>query len=81
MGIRIKLFAVLKEIAGRSETILEAPKEISCEEVLFQLRNEIPNLASILESCLVAVNGRYADKNVYVSAEDEVAILPPVSGG
>ena len=81
MQIKVKLFAALKEMAGWSETILDLPGQVSCSEVLLRLQNEIPDLVSILDSCFVAVNGRCADKNVYVSAEDEVAILPPVSGG
>ena len=81
MRIKIKLFAILKEITGRNETVLEVPDEVSCAQILFHLRDEIPDLFSILDSCFVAVNGRYADKNMYVSAEDKVAILPPVSGG
>ena len=81
MKIKIKLFAALKEIAARNEAILEVPNEISCQEILLYLQDEIPALSPILESSLVAVNGAYADKNEYVSEEDEVAILPPVSGG
>ena len=81
MQIKIKLFAALKEIAARNEAILEVPSEISCQEILLHLQNEIPALSPILESSLVAVNGAYVDKNEHVSEEDEVAILPPVSGG
>ncbi len=72
---------MLREMAGCEETVLEVPDEISCEEVLFRLQTEIPALGSVLEPCLVAINGRYVDKTVDVSEEDEVAILPPVSGG
>ncbi len=81
MRIKVKLFAIAKEIAGGDETVLEVPNEISCEEVLLRLRTKIPALFSVLELCLVVINGRYVDKTTDVSEGDEVAILPPVSGG
>ena len=82
MRVTVKLFALLREMADRSEMVLEVPDEISCGEVLLRLRDEIPNLLPILERCFVAVNGRYVDdKSMHLSTRDEVAILPPVSGG
>ena len=81
MKVKVKLFAMLREMAGREETILEVPDEISCEEVLLHLQTELPVLGSVLKPCLIAINGRYVDKVVDVSEGDEVAILPPVSGG
>ena len=81
MKVKVKLFAILREIAGCGETMFEVPEEVSCEEVLFHLQTEIPALSSVLEPCLVAINGRYVDKAIKVSEGDEVAILPPVSGG
>lgn len=80
MRIKIKFFAVLKEIAGK-ETAIDVPQEISCSDVLLHLQKEIPKISSILDSCLVAVNGKYTDKNISVCEKDEIAILPPVSGG
>lgn len=81
MKIKIKLFAILREMAGREETTLEVPDEISCEEVLLRLQTEIPVLGSVFKLCLVTINGRYVDKTMDVAEGDEVAILPPVSGG
>ena len=81
MTMTIKLFAVLKEIAGQGEIHLEVPSVISCGEVVSRLHEEIPSLVPFLEHCLVAVNGKYADDGASVSVEDEVAFLPPVSGG
>ncbi len=81
MRIKVRLFAISKEIAGRNEIIFEVPNQISCQKVLSRLQAEIPALFSILESCFVAINGSYVDKTMGVSEGDEVAILPPVSGG
>ena len=81
MKVKVKLFAMLREMAGREETTLEVPDEISCEEVLLRLQTEIPILGSVFKLCLVTINGRYVDKTMDVAEGDEVAILPPVSGG
>lgn len=81
MEIKVKLFAVLKETAGWDESVLHLPHEISCSEVLTCLKNKFPSIALILESCFVAINGNYVDQDTIVFMGDEVAILPPVSGG
>ena len=81
MQIKVKLFAILREIAACDEVTLDLPQETSCEEALLHLEGTIPGLFSILRRCLVAVNGRYAQPDTRILADDEVAILPPVSGG
>ncbi len=81
MKIKVKFFAALKELLNCDQTVLEVPEGSSCETVLARLQSDIPNLFSFLETSLIAVNGEYADKTAYVSPGDEVAILPPVSGG
>ena len=81
MKIQVKLFALLREIVERSEVALEVPPGISCGEVFFYLREQFPALWPLLEHCLVAVNGNRANRGFNLSAGDEVAILPPVSGG
>lgn len=76
--IKIKLFAFLKEMAGSEEISLEAT---SCEEALGRLKNQFPELLSALPSCLIAVNETYAAPSTVLREGDELAILPPVSGG
>ena len=79
--IRVKLFAKLREEVGSGEFHLELPQGTGCGEVVRHLRNHFPHLEPLLESSLVAVNGVYTDSDVDVSNGDEVAVLPPVSGG
>lgn len=79
--IRVKLFAMLREIVKRDELLLEFSSGASPAEIISYLvrRWDIP--MPILESCLVAVNGEYAARDACLSPGDELAILPPVSGG
>ena len=81
MLIRVKVFAILKEMLGAGEILLDFAEGASCKEVLSQLEKQDGEIASVLDHSLIAVNGQYADLETCLQAEDEVAILPPVSGG
>ena len=81
MKIEVQLFAVLRERIGKSEISLEVPERASCSDVFSLLEDEQEGLKPLLERCALAVNGEYVDRGVSLSAGDEVAILPPVSGG
>jgi len=79
--IKIKFFAILREITECGETTLDLSQSLSCEQALFSLQNRFPRLDPILSSCLLAVNGSYANSTTLLSDGDELALLPPVSGG
>ena len=79
--IKIKFFAVLREEMKREEMLFEMPPGAVCGEILFSLKSRFPALAPILSRCLVAVNGSYAGLDAQISEGDELALLPPVSGG
>ncbi len=81
MPIKVKVFAILKDIVGREEIHLDFEEEVSCREVLRHLETQFEGIAPILWHSLVAVNGQYADGDTVLTANDEVAILPPVCGG
>ena len=72
---------MLKEVAKTEEVTLQLSDESSCVELLSRLQTEIPELSSLLDSCVVAINGNYVGKHMGVPAGAEIAILPPVSGG
>lgn len=79
--IKIRFFALLREVAKCEETTLNLPEGSSCEQALFLLQNRFPSLYPILSSCLLAVNSSYASPTTFLSDGDELALLPPVSGG
>ena len=81
MQIKVRLFAFLKETIGQEEMNLRLSETASCADVLFILSRSFPKTAQVLQNSWVAVNGRYAFPDQKLFAEDEVAILPPVSGG
>jgi molybdopterin converting factor subunit 1 len=79
MPVTVRLFARLREIAGADE--LARPPADTVAEVWEALVAEWPALAPYAGSLSCAVNAQYARMTTAVSDGDEVAFLPPVSGG
>ena len=76
---RIRAFGVAKEILGGKETVVEMEGQ-TVASLRKQLLEKYPELGG-LRSLLVAVNNTYADDVQLLSETDEIAIIPPVSGG
>jgi len=87
MRIEVKLFARARELAGREKVPVElGPNEINggyttIAHLRDALIREIPGLASLAPSLLIAVGNHYANDSVSISEHDDVACFPPVSGG
>lgn len=81
IAIHARLFARLREQAGTdSETVHVAPGS-TVEQVYAALRHEHPSLESNLDAVRPAINQEFADWDAVVGEGDEVAFIPPVSGG
>jgi molybdopterin synthase sulfur carrier subunit len=78
--IRILAFGIAKEILGGSSVQLEWPQEGSVAELKSILEKKYPALLKI-GTYMLAVNTDYAQDDALVAVADEVAIIPPVSGG
>jgi MoaE-MoaD fusion protein len=81
MRVRILFFGILKDLAGKSSDSLEMPDGSSVREVLSHYSSQTPRLQPSLASIAVAVNQEYAGPETALKSGDEVALLPPVSGG
>ena len=81
MRIRVLYFGILRELAGTSASDLELRDASSVKDVLDLCQKQIPKLKDMLPSIACAVNQQYAKPEVQVSEGEEVALLPPVSGG
>jgi molybdopterin synthase catalytic subunit len=82
MTIRVRLFAVLRQRAGRDSVEVELEEGATVEDALAVLARE-PGLTDVLARVPVrmAVNRDYADPATELSQDDELALVPPVSGG
>src|SRR5579862_2397793 len=81
MRVRVLLFGVLKDIFERSEESLDLGAGATVADVLNHYRELAPELAKFFPSLALALNQRYASPAETLSAGDEIALLPPVSGG
>jgi MoaD family protein len=79
MTVKVRLFAALRELAGASEVEVEARTAGDVVEALSERFGE--RFAQIAAVGSVVVNGERASRTTAVAAGDEVALLPPVSGG
>ncbi len=79
-GIKVLLFGAAADRAGTRETQLQAGK-VTLDELWPLLVEQHPALSPMRDTLAFAVNGEYARGDATVSPGDEVAVLPPVSGG
>ena len=81
MHVTIRLFARLRDVVGAGELDREIPPGATVRTVWDALVREYPQIAPYADSMSCAVNIDYARMTTAVSDGDEVAFLPPVSGG
>jgi molybdopterin converting factor subunit 1 len=81
MRVTVRLFARLREIAGAAELTRELSPGATIAAVWRQLAGEFPELAQYERAVSSAVNADYARMDHVLRDGDEVAFLPPVSGG
>ena len=81
MRVTVRLFARLRDLAGTGELVREVQDPATVRTVWTSLTAEIPSLVQYEKTMSVAVNAEYARMAAAVHDGDEVAFLPPVSGG
>ena len=81
MRVTVRLFARLREITGSSELPREVDPGATLATLWRDLAKEFPDLAQYERSMSSAVNADYARMNRELHDGDDVAFLPPVSGG
>lgn len=81
MHVTVRLFARLRDLAGQGELVRAIPAEATVAGVWQDLVRDFPAFAPYRPSLSCAVNAEYAPFRTPVTDGDEVAFLPPVSGG
>jgi molybdopterin converting factor subunit 1 len=79
MRVRVLYFGVLKDVMGHSSAVMEVAEGASVATLLAVHRGS--TAGSVWDSIAVAVNQEYAQSTDVLKDGDEVALLPPVSGG
>jgi len=81
MFVTIRLFARLREIVGAADLRRELPEGATAGSAWDALAGEFPDLAAHRRTISCAINEEYARLTTTLADGDEVAFLPPVSGG
>lgn len=81
MNVRVRLFAVAKQTAGRECVDLQLPPGATVAEVRSRLGVQIPQLSNLLDRMTFAVDAQYAHDDAVIPPGADVACIPPVSGG
>lgn len=81
MRVRVLFFGILKDVVGKALDSIELPEGTSVRDVLARYQSQFPKLQELVASLAIAVNQQYAGPDTKLKPDDEVALLPPVSGG
>jgi MoaE-MoaD fusion protein len=81
MRVRILLFGILKDLLPNLSGDLDLPPDANVDALLDLCRKSLPGRDALCSSLAVAVNREYVPASHLLQEGDEVALLPPVSGG
>lgn len=81
MQVRVLFFGILRELVQSPERLLDLPEQASVNDLLALCQAQTSKQSEIWMRLAVAVNREYAVRSHMLHEGDEVALLPPVSGG
>jgi molybdopterin converting factor subunit 1 len=81
MIVNVRLFARARDLAGVDSLRVELPENATVSDLRRRLAADCPMLAGLLERSALAVENEFAADTLQLTADAEIALLPPVSGG
>lgn len=81
MRVTVRLFASIAEAAGERSLALDLPEGARAEDVRTAIAARYPRAADGCARAALAVNAAYVSGDHVIADGDEVALIPPVSGG
>jgi MoaE-MoaD fusion protein len=81
MRVRVLFFGMLKDLAGRTSDLLTLPEQASLGDVFSHYEKSAPRLGQLASSIAISINQEFAGPEASLKEGDEIAFLPPVSGG
>ena len=80
MTLEVLAFGIARDIFSGASATIEVGEEATVGSFKKEMEAEYPQLKA-LASYMIAVNDEYADDHLTITSADEIAIIPPVSGG
>lgn len=81
MKVKVRLFAALHELLGQREVTLDLSEGATIDDLRDRLVEEHPIVRTLLPTLVWAVNEEYVPSEHRLRDGDEVALIPPISGG
>jgi molybdopterin converting factor subunit 1 len=81
MNLQIRLFARVRELIGDELCCLDVPTGSTVATIRMALDSRYPRAQELITRCAMAVNCELVTDDHVVDASDEIAVIPPVSGG
>ncbi len=81
MTATVKLFARCRDLVGADSATIELREPASVADLRMALAERFPKLRPIIPNCAIAVNEDFAGNDLLLKGADEIALIPPVSGG
>ncbi len=81
LEVIVKFFASARDIVGEKDLTVELDKESKVDDLMEQLYDQYPDLEDMKEQLLISVNKDRTDKDENLKDGDEIAVMPPVTGG
>lgn len=78
--LTVLLFGITRDLVGQRELAVPMAAGSCVADLMRHLNSQYPALSGV-KSVLVAVNSEYADSETVLKPSDEIALIPPVSGG
>jgi molybdopterin converting factor subunit 1 len=79
--IKVRLFANLREVVGEREITITVPSGVTVSYLNNEIFRKYPQLKSFSNKFVTSVNCKVTTGDTIITSSDEVALLPPVSGG
>ena len=81
MKVKVLYFASCREIVGERQAEMELSEGATVSDLVTQVASEHPRFQELAKTAMVSVNQEYVDPSHSLREGDEVAFIPPVSGG
>ena len=79
--IKVKLFAILREVVGEREITITVPSGVTVSYLNNEILKKYPQLNLFSNKFVTSVNCKVTTGDTIITSSDEIALLPPVSGG
>lgn len=81
MKVKVVYFAQARETIGKRREIVSLPNKVNVRQLMQLIFERYPNLARMKDTIRIAVNCELVDGETDIKEGDEIALLPPVTGG